>query len=409
VYLNAELARQLFYFAAGGRVDQYNVSLQGPLTIGNVNVTGNRTTATTAYASPYLTHNFGSAARGEARFTYSRFGTDDPRILDNAANRVDLRLASGATARQSTWGVSYSKEIITYDLTRQEILSEVLTVDARRPVTGVLGLLGQVGYEIYDAGIFGARAEDSRWRVGFEWTPTPRTRLVATGGERFSEDTYSFEFSHRTRLTTWSASYSEDITTSRTEFFVPAGDTAASLDQFFVSSYPDPTVRQRAVREYVDRTGLPPTLASPVNFYTDQLYVVKSGLASVALQGVHNTVIANVYTNTRQLAFASAFQPVTGDFALSNNIRQLGGSVAWNWRVTARNAWNMQLLSGRREFVDTGRIDDQVIARLALSRQFQPRITGSLAYRWQDNKSNQSGLDYTENAVIASVRARFDN
>jgi uncharacterized protein (PEP-CTERM system associated) len=406
---NAELARQLFYLAAGARVDQYNVTLQGPLSVNNINVTGNRATATTAYATPYAKHDFGTAASAEARFTHSRFSTDDPRVLESDADRVNLRLGSVAGEKRSTWEIAYLKEVITYDLTRQEILSEVLTADAKRLVTSSVGLLGQVGYEIYDSGIPGARAEDSRWRAGFDWTPTPRTRIAATAGERFDEDTYTFELSHRTRLATWSASYSEDITTSRAEFFVPAGTTAASLDSLFVSAYPDPAARQRAVQNYVDQTGLPPNLAAPVNFYTDQLFLTKRGQVSVALQGARNTVIANLYTDTRSLAFAAAFQPVTGDFAISNNIRQIGGSATWSWRITERNAWNAQAAGARREFLDTGRIDDTTVARLALTRQFQPKLSGSLAYRWQDNKSNQSGLDYTENAVIASIRARFDN
>ena len=406
--VNAELARQLLFLEAGGKVDQYNVSLQGPLTISNVNATGNRATATTAYVTPYIERDFGSAFRGEARFTYSRVDTDDPRVLDNDANRINLRLASGPAQKRLTSELAYKKEVISYDQTRQEILSEVLTTDARLLISSTVGLLGQVGYERYDSGIPGAQAEDPRWSVGFDWSPTPRTRLAATAGERFSEDTYSFDFRHRTRLTTWSANYSEDITTSRAELFIPvSGNTAASLDQLFLSQFPDPVARQKAVQQFIAQTGLPPSLAAPVNFFTEQLFVVKKGQASVALQGVRNTLIANVFTDTRNLLFANALQPATGDFAESNNIRQVGGSVAWNWRVTARNSWNMGIAVIRRDFLDTDRLDDLTVARLDLTRQFQPKISGSLSYRLQDNKSNQAGFDYTENAATAALQVRF--
>src|SRR5690349_13900280 len=58
-----EVADELLYLEAGGKVDQYDVSVQGPLTTSNVNITANRATVTTGYVSPYLRRDIGSAAR----------------------------------------------------------------------------------------------------------------------------------------------------------------------------------------------------------------------------------------------------------------------------------------------------------------------------------------------------------
>ena len=44
---------------------------------------------------------------------------------------------------------------------------------------------------------------------------------------------------------------------------------------------------------------------------------------------------------------------------------------------------------------------------MGLTRQFQPRLSGSLNYRLQQNDSNFVGSDYTENAVFATLRMRF--
>lgn len=406
--VTAELAKQLLFVEGGARVDQYNISLLGPLTAGNVNITQNRTTASTAYVTPYLQRDFGSAFRGEARFTASTFKSDDPTLLaDNDATRINLRLTSGPAHKVLTWDFVYKKEDIDYE-TRQETLTEVLTADARRLISSSVGLLGQVGYEKYDSGIPGALVEDSRWSAGLEWTPTARTRVVATAGQRFFGDTYGFDFRHRTRLTTWSASYSEDITTARAQFYVPAtGNTATSLDQLFVAQFPDPATRQKAVEQFIARTGLPPNLGSPVNFFTDSLYLVKRGQASAALMGVRHTLIANAFTETRDLVFAGLVQPSIGDFAASNTIRQTGGSLAWNWRVTALNALNVGVAFLRREFLDVERVDDLTVLRMGVTRQFQPKISGSLSYRWQENESNQGGLSYTENAGIASLQVTF--
>ena len=49
---------------------------------------------------------------------------------------------------------------------------------------------------------------------------------------------------------------------------IPAGTTVTQfLDAAFTTRIPDPAERALAVEQFLARTGLPPTLASPVNFY----------------------------------------------------------------------------------------------------------------------------------------------
>ena len=407
--VRAELARRVLFIDAGARVNQHDVSLQGPLTTSNINTTGNRTTVKTFFLSPYLRHEFGSDARGEARFTYSDWSSDSPTVLaDNESNRIDLRLASGPAYQRFTWDTAYRRETIQNDETLQENLTEAITENVRWLITPTVGLLGLVGYERYDFGNLGSVLEGSRWGAGLEWTPTPRTRLAATAGKRFDENTYSFDFRHRRRLTTWSANYSEDVTTSRSDFFVPATtSTAGALDQLFLSQVPDPVARQKAVEEFISRTGLPTSLSTPVNFFSDQLFLVKRWQASVALQGVRNTLVANAFTEMREVSFAGLILPGTGDFAASNSIRQTGASLAWNWRATARTAWTLSMVHTRSEFPASNRVDDLTYAQIGLARQLQPRLTGSLYYRWRQNDSSQSVSSYTENAAGAILRLKF--
>jgi uncharacterized protein (PEP-CTERM system associated) len=409
---NVELAEDILFVDAGAKVDQYNVSLQGPLTISNVNTTGNRTTVTTGYVSPYLQYDFGTAARAEARLTYSTWKSNPTQasLPDNDAGRVDLRLKSGPDYKQLTWQGAYSGESIRYDTQQQEITSQVLTFDARLLITPTVGLLALAGYESYDTGIPPA-LEDPRYSVGFDWTPTPRTRLSATAGQRLGENVYSFLFHHRTRLTTWSATYAEDVTTSRSEFFLPAtASTAGALDPLFQSKYPEPAERQKAVQEYIARTGLPPSLGAPVNFFTEQLFLQKRLLASLALEGARNSLLASAFWQFRKplpLTGAAALPP-SGDFTASETIRTMGGSLAWSLRLTPRDTWNLETGYTRNEFLDTDNIDDVTYVRAGLTRWFRQRIAGSLFYRQQRGKPIQgTGTEYTENAVTASLQMTF--
>jgi uncharacterized protein (PEP-CTERM system associated) len=403
-----ELARQLLFLDAGAKIDQYDVSLQGPILASNISASANRSTTTTSFVSPYLLRDFGSAARADARFTYSVLKADDQAVLpDNKANRIDLRLASGPAYKLLTWNIGYKKEIIEYE-TLPDTRSEVIMTSARRLMTPTVGLLGQAGYETYDAGVVGSVSEGSRWSAGLEWTPTPRTRLAATAGKRFYGDAYNFEFRHRTRLTTWNAGYSEDITTSRSEFFVPAtGSTAGTLDQLFASQFPDPVARQKAVEEFIARAGLPPNLGAPVNFLSDQLFLVKRWQASASILGVRNSLVANAFSETRDVLFGGITGSGIGDFAASNAIRLTGTGLAWSWRITARNTWNLHASYVRNEFLDSTRVDDLIYVRMGFTRRLQPGLSGTLYFRRQQNDSTQSVASYTENAGIAALQLRF--
>src|SRR5262249_19589008 len=154
--------------------------------------------------------------------------------------------------------------------TRLHTTSEQLTANGQLRITSTVRLLGLAGYERYDTGI--QILEDPRWSTGFEWTPSPLTRLGITGGRRLGEPSYGFQFSHRTRLSTWNLTYADDVTTARGQFFVPATQsTASTLDQMLLYRYPDPVERQKVVQDFIARTGLPPGLGAPVNFFSDQL------------------------------------------------------------------------------------------------------------------------------------------
>ncbi len=110
---------------------------------------------------------------------------------------------------------------------------------------------------------------------------------------------------------------------------------------------------------------------------------------------------------TREQLVGDLVLPSTGDFVSSNTIIQTGTGLLWNLRVTAQNFWNMRAGYTRNEFPGTGQVDKLTYFVMGLTRQLQPRLSGSLNYRRQQNDSNFVGSDYTENAVFATLQMRF--
>ena len=407
---DAELVRQLLFVDTRASVSQSNVSLLGPQADSNVSNTANRTTVRTFLLSPYLRHDFGNDAQGEARLTYSTVNSGSAGSSTNSdSNRIDTRLFSGPAYKLFTWNLAYSKEHIDYSTTTQSSDTETVSAYGRRLITPNLGLQATVGYEDNNYGISVPGSSPTKgtfWSLGPEWTPTPRTRLAATTGRRYFGPSHSLDFSHRTRLTTWSISYKEEVTTTRGQFLVPSTvDTAGYLDTLFLASIPDPIARQTAVQNFINQTGLPASMAVPLNFFTTTAFLMKSWRASFGIQGVRNTVLANVFVVNREAAAANQFG--AGDFGQTSSTRQTGTSLLWSSRITEQTTSNSSIGYTLSEIPGLAREDKQTYIRLGLTTQFQPRLTGTLSYRRLHNESNQAASGYKENAVSALLNMRF--
>jgi uncharacterized protein (PEP-CTERM system associated) len=174
------------------------------------------------------------------------------------------------------------------------------------------------------------------------------------------------------------------------------------LDTLYLTRFPDPVARQKVVDDFIARTGLPPSLSSPINFFTTQLFLAKRWHASMGLQGVSHVVLANVFSEDRE--------GVAGDLILPNApnaTKQTGTSLVWNWRMTPRTAWNLGGSYTRIETPFTGVIDYFTLIGAGITRQFQRRVSGTLGYRRQDRDSNVGAAEYTENAGFARLEMRF--
>lgn len=404
---DAELVQQLLFVDTRATVSQANVSVLGPQAESNVNNNANRTTVRTFFLSPYLRHDFGNDAQGEARLTYSTVESGSAgNATNSASNRIDTRLFSGPAYKLFTWNLAYSKEHIDYSTTTQSIDTERVSAYGRRLITPNLGLQATVGYEDNNYGISATPSKGAFWSVGPEWTPTPRTRLAATTGRHYYGPSHSLDFSHRTRLTTWSISYKEETTTTRGQFLVPSTvDTAGYLDTLFLSRIPDPVARQTAVQNFMNQTGLPASMAVPLNFFSTTAFLMKSWQASFGIQGVRNTVLANVFTIDREAVAANQFG--AGDFGLTSSTRQTGTSLLWSSRITEQTTSNSTIGYTLSEIPGLAREDKTTYIRLGLTKQFQPKLTGTLSYRRLHNESNQAASGYTENALSALLNMRF--
>ena len=267
------------------------------------------------------------------------------------------------------------------------------------------------GYDKYDFNSHEGATEGTFWRVGFAWKPSPRTSLAASIGDRFFGRTYYLAANHRSRNTVWDISYNEEVTTTRSQFFLPAAvDTAALLDRLFTPMYPDPLLRKLAVMTYMKATGLPPALADQVNYLSNRYMLQKQLMATAMFRTARSGFTVSLYdVRRRALSMFEADSRLLGNqlATLNDNTRQRGVNGVWNWRMNQRSAVNVSVINARTESLTTGRTDDTHALSIALTRQFTPRLRAAAEVRHARGTLLTGDDKYRENSISASVSMQF--
>lgn len=414
----AELTKDLFFVDGSASISQQNISLLGPQAIDNVNVTGNRANVSAYSISPYLRHRFQDFATTEVRYARSWINSSANTLFNSNTDSIFAGLNSGSAFRTLGWGVNYSNQMIHFSNGRN-IELERSTGNLRYRVTRQFALTATGGYERNSFISIRGSPSAPLWTVGFIWQPTERTSIAASGGQRFFGNTYSGLASHRTRLTAWDISYSQDITTFNQQaslgmgFGFP-GASGGALSSLLGAQNPSlsPDAVQQASSAFLG-LGLNGSFFSPTNFLTNRLFLQKRLQASVAMNGTKNTAVLRVFDMTRQAwSPDSADAGLIGarDLALLNHTRQRGANALWSHRLTPLMSANANFGYTRFSFIGTGRVDDYWLISLGLSRRFPEihrNMNGTLQVRHQERSSDQPGPGYQENAAIAYVNMSF--
>jgi hypothetical protein len=80
--------------------------------------------------------------------------------------------------------------------------------------------------------------------------------------------------------------------------------------------------------------------------------------------------------------------------------------MSWNWRMSSKNSVNLSASSDKINSLNAGRIDNNLIANIGISRQFQPGLQGAVDLRQIRHTSNE-GPGYREASLHASLNFRF--
>lgn len=401
----AKLIEDLLFFDGSANISQQAVSAFGPQVNGNPYSDTNRAEVRTWRISPYLAHRFGNDATTELRYARDSVSSSNHGLGDSIGNTVSMSIASGQAFRTLGWGLQASKQKTNDSLGRSSS-SDTANASLRLRVLPTLRLNANGGYDKYDYESLGGKTAGKSYSVGATWTPSPRTSIDATAGRRFFGPSYSLAASHRSRYTVWNIKYHDAVTTTRDQFLQPGTiDTAALLDRLFLPQFPDPVERAQAVEAYLKATGLPTSVATTTNYFSNRFVLQKQLQAAVAVNTAKTTTVFSLNASKREaLSTQQADSTLLGASNLNDNVHQAGATVSLSYRLNARSGLTMLASETRVESLATGLTDHQKLLSLTATRQLQRKLKGALELRRTEGSAfGQAARGYRENALSASL------
>jgi len=386
----AELLKDLFFIDGLASIRQQNATLFGAQTTDNINVTGNRRDVRVYTVSPYIRHRFGNLASTELKYTYGIVESSAGGLRNSRRNSYLASLTSGDYFRTLSWGLNYSHQRIHLDggqlRPARTVELERSIANLRYNITRRFSLTASGGYERNSFISIRGKPSSPTWTVGFIWFPNKRTEISGSAGKRFFGDTYAANIKYRTRMTTWEATYTEDITT----FNQQAGLLSGGFGSF---------------------GGDSGSLLDGNNFLTNRLFLLKNARASVTIQGRRNTLGFRFFHRSRK-----AFSPEDDDAELVgiensrllNNTTQIGGNIFWSYKISPLTSVNLtaSYLQFKLSSGQTGSSNPKnMIFTANLRKRFGESLTGALLYRYIQRTF--SGNDAQANSITASVNMNF--
>lgn len=402
-----EALENWLFIDATGIISQQSISAFGaaPVSPGVSTSVSKNITETSAYGvSPYIRGAFGSFADYQLRYTLntsrskasSIFDTDTATWLGNLSGKTPLA-AIGWSINGSASEIDYSNARTKKDNRLRGIVYYQFNPQFRVSLIGGREENNYQSLEMESSTISGA---------GFTWSPTERTLVDFSREDRFFGPANTFTFSHRTALTAWRASASEDASSQATQQSQNIGTNFDLLDTIFSSAIPDPVQRAAFVNAFLLANGLSPDTVLQSGFLTSSTVLRQLRQISFALIGARNTVtFSATQNNSQSLSLVTGTGVMVGSQQSANDVDQLGGSVSWSHRLTP-----MSSLIGTVSYLNstgtgTNRLETtQKYFSVNFVTQLGPKTNAGVSVR---RVVADGTADYTENALVATLAHQF--
>ena len=422
---NLEAIEKFAYVDAQASVSQTFLSPFGAQPGDLVNATQNRYTQQTYSVSPYVkgvlpSSNVSYQLRDDNYWTVaSPFGNSSADVPNTYSNVLSASMSS--PVNPWGWTLSYTRSYYSNGLTSirgipnaDGVVDDATTYHnflATLPyqIDPQLQLSLRAGYQSYQ---FAAPSlQEGSYGIGFQWSPTDRTQVGGYWDHTFYGSSYSVQVSHRLPNAALSANASRGLSSyPQLSLSIPAGATVSQfVDAAFTTRIPDPAGRAQAVDQFLARTQLPSTLATPANFYATTLTLQDTANVSLVLIGMRNSVGFSVfYVKSQAISDAGNVLP-PGFEELGQNYTETGVGVSYGFSLSpltnvAANASYSTTTSDTSTDGGAKPRSNNINANVSLNTRFGPKTTGSagVGYSWSKTRTITDNT-FTDNISSLNV------
>jgi uncharacterized protein (PEP-CTERM system associated) len=408
-YLNAfgslEAVEHFLFVDARAAIDQEAISPFGPRPT-DITTSANRTETRTYQVSPYIQGRLVGTTSYLLRYDYTDLHSTETATGDERSSLVTGRLRGETRIDALGWNVEATSLRTDYENSRdtQDDRARGVLIYAFDPQFHVNVTSGYERNNYLTLQTEG----NATYGVGFEWAPTPRSKVFGNWEHRFFGDGWYYGANSRSPYLVVSFSDKRDVTTDAQSRIGGAGYTAAYniLFDALATRIPDPIDRAAEAQRLLASGNIPNDLGLPSDFLVGNSYIERRQDARATILGVRNTLSFGVYRLMRNNLVATGPDIPPGT---TPDTREWGASANLSHKITPFTTFNVG--GTWRETASTSGTNitsKEWTARVGLSTQFGPRTTGSLEYHFTRFISDAgASSDYRENELIATLYYQF--
>lgn len=385
----AEVVRdQVFVTAFGSMFPSIRNSL-GQISNRNRNArnTANRVDVISYGFAPEVRHRFGNLANVTTRFGWSDVSTGDAGAGGGqgvgGGQNTDWRIAvdSGRRFQRFDWGSEFTRRENDGGDFGQSSVIQRWNNRLNYRLNRFVRLNSSFGYEANELQTGASNLNSGAiWQIGATLTPSPRTSLTGSFGERVFGSTKLFSFTHRWRRFIVNGTYNEDLQT--TSEVLREQQVFTTVDPFG-NRIIDP-VTQGDPNAPINQLGL-----------TDDVFISRVFTASIGYTRRRDNLAIRVNRREQESTLSSQTESLFG----------IGGS--WSHTLSRRLSTGFSADYQTRESDNVAQGSDFLSLSPFVSYTIGPHVSSRLSYQYMDSVSGDASDDFVENAVTGTLSVAF--
>jgi uncharacterized protein (PEP-CTERM system associated) len=397
-----EAIEKWLFIDAGATIQQRKASPFSAASVGTNNATSAQSETRTANVSPYIRGQFSDIAAYQMRINALESQSSDATLASTHATQVTGALKNASSGAKIGWSMNADAAKIENSIIGDRFdgrLSGRLTF----AIVPQFHLSFSDGIEKTNYAGNGLQSWETPG-LGLEWSPSPRTQAAVQGEKRFFGTAHTLLLNHRTAWTNWRYTDTKDASALATTL-AGSGQGAISdmMSDLLTASIPDPATREAAVRARFDRATA--AQVGPAAVQSSRISINHTQELSIALLGIRNTITLSLHQLDQE-----AIGNVTGvadSFALSSNLRQQGGSLSWQHRLSPLTTFSYTAGRQHSAGLSVANLDSEQRSHAAnVAYRLAPQTYASMGARKVSYESTLNGR-FREYAALFALTHRF--